>query len=85
MTHTAILITNAFFRWLAYLSLISEALISFLGGRLVSELLLDELQNFHTLCRNSTVYHITFVTHNFFFYLVLDFLNCTTFWETLKQ
>jgi len=30
MTHTAILIRNAFFRWLAYLSLISEALVSFL-------------------------------------------------------
>jgi hypothetical protein len=49
MTHTDILVTNAFFRWLAYLSLISEALVSFLGGGLVPELLLDGLQNFHTL------------------------------------
>lgn len=64
ITHTAILITNGFFRWLAFLSLISEALVSFLGGRLVRELLLDELQNFHT-CRNSAVYHITFVTQFF--------------------
>jgi hypothetical protein len=31
MTHTDILITNAFFRWMVYVSLISETLFSFLG------------------------------------------------------
>jgi hypothetical protein len=31
MTHTDILVRNAFFRWMAYVSLISETSVSFLG------------------------------------------------------
>jgi len=69
MTHTDILVTNAFFRWMAYVSLIYETLVSFLGVGLY--------QNYYWMNYKIFTYYaeiqlcITFYLWPIFFNLVL--------------